>query len=98
VNATSIIWTYAALIIAGGVMGFVKAKSKASLIMSILCAVPLVLVALGKWPILVAQLVAGFLMVFFSTRYASSKKLMPAGLMAGLSILTLGLLLWLAPR
>lgn len=97
-NAITIVWVYAVLIMAGGLMGFLKAKSKASLIMSTACAVPLVLVALGHLPVLVAQLIAGFLMVFFSVRYASSKKLMPAGMMAGLSLVTLGLLLGLGYR
>ena len=97
-NTTNVIWIYAGLIMAGGLMGFLKAKSKASLIMSTLCALPLVAVALGKLPLIVAQVDAGFLMVFFGQRFAGSKKFMPAGLMAGLSLVTLGLLLWLAPR
>jgi len=96
VNTNAIVWTYAALLMAGGLIGFLKAKSKASLIMSTLCTVPLVLVALGHLPILAAQLMAGFLMVFFFRRFASSKKVMPGGLMAGISLITLGLLLWLA--
>ena len=95
-NTNAIVWTYAALLMAGGLIGFLKAKSKASLIMSTLCAIPLVLVALGHLPILAAQLMAGFLMVFFFRRFAASKKWMPGGLMAGISLITLGLLLWLA--
>lgn len=95
-NTNAIVWTYTALLVVGGLIGFLKAKSKASLIMSTLCAVPLVLVGLGYLPILAAQLMAGFLMVFFFRRFASSKKIMPSGLMAGISLVTLGLLLWLS--
>ena len=95
-TATNIIWVYTALIVVGGFIGFLKAKSTMSLITSAICAVPLVLVALGKAPLLLAQLVAGALMVFFALRFSSSKKVMPAGMMAGLSLVTLGLLLWLA--
>jgi len=96
VTATNIIWVYTALIVVGGFIGFLKAKSTMSLITSAICAVPLVLVALSKAPLLLAQLVAGALMVFFALRFSSSKKVMPAGMMAGLSLVTLGLLLWLA--
>ena len=84
------------MIVVGGFIGFLKAKSTMSLITSAICAVPLVLVALSKAPLLLAQLVAGALMVFFALRFSSSKKVMPAGMMAGLSLVTLGLLLWLA--
>ena len=97
-NVIPIVWTYAVLILAGGCVGFFKAGSRASLISSVASAIPLVLVAIGRLPILAAQLVAGFLMIFFFLRYSSSKKLMPAGLMAGISLVTLGLLLWFAPR
>ena len=94
-NASTVVWIYAAQIVAGGLMGFLKARSKASLIMSVACALPLVLTALGRWPLLAAELVAGFLLVFFGIRYAKSKKIMPGGMMAGASLITLGLLLWL---
>jgi len=97
-NAITVVWVYTVLIVVGGLMGFLKAKSKVSLIMSAACAVPLVLVALGKLPVLAAQAVAGFLMVLFTVRYASTKKIMPSGVMAVVSIVTLGLLLWLSPR
>lgn len=97
-NAIAIVWAYAGLVLVGGLMGFLKAKSKVSLIMSVICTVPLVLVALKQLPLLAAQLVAGFLMVLFTVRYARTKKFMPSAMMAALSIVTLGLLLWLSPR
>ena len=89
-----ILWIYIGLLVAGGIIGFVKAGSKASLIMSSAFAIPLTLVALGYLPLLAAQLDIGFLFVFFSVRYAKSKKLMPGGMMALISMATvIGLLL-----
>ena len=44
--ANIILWIYIALLVAGGLMGFLKAKSKASLIMSLAFALPLALCAL----------------------------------------------------
>lgn len=87
-----IVWIYTALLILGGVIGFVKASSKASLIMSIAFAIPLALAALGILPALVATTDIGFLFVFFSIRYAKSKKIMPGGMMALLSLITLAAL------
>lgn len=84
-----ILWIYIALLVLGGVIGFAKAGSKASLIMSIAFAIPLTAVALGALPMLVAQLDIGFLFVFFSVRYAKTKKVMPGGGMAMLSLITL---------
>ncbi len=78
----SILWIYIALLVAGGVMGFVKAKSKASLIASLSFAVPLVLAATGVLHGWVADIVLAILLVFFGKKYVISKKFMPSGLMA----------------
>lgn len=42
-----VLWVYIVLLVAGGLVGFLKAGSKASLIMSSLFALPLALCALG---------------------------------------------------
>ena len=42
----TVLWIYIALLVAGGLIGFLKAKSKMSLIMSLAFAVPLALCAL----------------------------------------------------
>ena len=89
------LWIYLALMLAGGVMGFVKAGSKASLIASAVFAVPLALAALGVFggaSALVAKCVVGFLLVFFGVRFAKGRKFMPAGMMTVLSAVTLVLL------
>ncbi len=81
----TILWTYIALLIAGGVIGFVKAGSRASLIASLAFAVPLVLAAFGVLPSIVADVVVGFLFVFFGMKFVKGKKFMPGGFMAILS-------------
>ncbi len=85
----TILWVFIALLIAGGVMGYVKAKSKASLIASLSFALPLILAALGYIPALIADIVLVILLIFFGKKYILSKNFMPAGLMAILSALAL---------
>jgi uncharacterized membrane protein (UPF0136 family) len=90
--ANIILWIYIALLVAGGLMGFLKAGSKISLISSLVFAVLLALFAAGIIPwvpgadILLLLLVAVFLM-----RYVKTKKFMPSGLMIVLTLLALAL-------
>jgi uncharacterized membrane protein (UPF0136 family) len=92
-----ILWVYIVLLLVGGLMGFIKAKSKASLIMSVLFAAALALCALGKIqnPPHLAEFLVGFLLVFFGVRFAKGKKFMPSGLMLVLSAAVLAALLLL---
>ena len=85
--ATTILWIYIVLLLAGGLMGFLKAGSKISLITSAGFAMVLSCVALG-WlkPPFVADIFLGVLLAVFAGRFAKGKKFMPAGLM---SIVTL---------
>lgn len=86
----TILWIYIAFLIAGGLIGFLKARSKASIIASVAFAIPLALCAANviKAPV-VADVLLGFLAVFFGMRFAKSKKFMPGGLMALLSLIAL---------
>ncbi len=94
--ALIILWVYIVLLLAGGLMGFIKAKSKASLIMSALFAAALALCATGVIrPFYIADFLVGFLLVFFGIRFAKGKKFMPSGLMLVLSAAVLAALLWL---
>jgi uncharacterized membrane protein (UPF0136 family) len=94
-TAIFILWTYTTLLIAGGAFGFIKAGSKASLIASIISAIPLVLVAKGLLPWWVATVVLTALVVVFVKRFAKTRAWMPAGMLILLSSLTdLALLLF----
>ena len=91
-----ILWVYIALLLAGGTMGFIKAKSLISLVTSALFAALLALCATGViGPFCIADILVGVLLVVFGVRFAKGRKLMPSGLMLGLSAAVLAALLWL---
>lgn len=91
-TASNVLWAYAVVLVAGGVMGFVKAKSRASLIASVTSSVPILLAALGIVPVLVGEIVIGLLLALFVVRYSRSRKPMPALPLIGLSAVALVLL------
>lgn len=86
-----VLWVYIVLLEVGGLIGFLKAGSKASLIASSIFALPLILAALGIVPAVVAEVVLGILLVYMGMKFAKSKKFMPSGLMAILSAIALAL-------
>jgi uncharacterized membrane protein (UPF0136 family) len=93
------LFIYAILLAAGGGMGFVKAKSKASLIAGVLSAVAavaaLVLSLMGiSFGIPLGMLLAIVMFLFFGYRLALRRKFMPAGLIAVASLVVLGVLIW----
>lgn len=77
-SLVTLLWAYAAILVLGGVMGFVMAKSKVSLVVSAVSAAVLAAVALGKLPLVVAQAEAGGLVVVFISRFVRTRKPMPA--------------------
>ncbi|MEO6184244.1 MAG: TMEM14 family protein [Verrucomicrobiota bacterium] len=89
-NPKIILWIYIALLAFGGLMGFLKAKSKVSLIMSLIFAALLSLYNLDKINVqYFPEILIGLLVVIFGIRLAKTKKFMPAGLMLVLSIAVL---------
>ena len=93
-----IVWIYGALVLAGGVMGWVKAKSRASLISGIVFGGALLFVGYGirqghSSDLTVASGVAGLLALIMELRFAKGKKFMPAGLMTVVSLVVLATLL-----
>lgn len=96
-NPTLILWIYIVLLFVGGLIGFLKAGSKISLIMSACFAGILILCNVGLMRNQdvaddVSTGVLVFLLVFFAFRLTKSKKFMPSGLMAILTLATLVLL------
>lgn len=89
-TANAILWVYIVLLVAGGVMGWVKARSRVSLIMALAFAAVLSLCAarIITAPHLVEGLLAALLVVFL-IRLGKTKKFMPAGLMVVLTVAVL---------
>jgi uncharacterized membrane protein (UPF0136 family) len=104
-SSVIILWVYIVLLLAGGLMGFLKAGSKISLITAAAFALLLALCAITAadksiqpfwWmPLFPAEIVIGGLVVLFGVRYAKGKKFMPSGLMLSLSVIVLAALLLL---
>lgn len=87
-----ILWIYIVLLVVGGMVGFLRAGSRASLIASTIFAIALALCAIHVIkPPLAPDFILAFLVLFFGSRLAKSKKLMPNGLMLILTILVLAL-------
>jgi uncharacterized membrane protein (UPF0136 family) len=91
-TAQIIVWVYIALLMAGGLMGFLKAGSKASLIASSIFAAVLVLFALNIFPLNSVWVILLVLLLFFGNRFRKSKKFMPSGMMAAVTLIVFVLL------
>ena len=89
---TKVLWVYIVLLVIGGLIGFLKGKSKVSLIMSVTFAAALSLCAAGIiFQAYVADILLAALLVVFGLRLARTKKFMPAGLMLVVTIGALAL-------
>jgi uncharacterized membrane protein (UPF0136 family) len=86
---TVTLWIYIALLLAGGLMGFIKGKSKASLIASTLFAIPLILAALGVIQPFFGDFTLFVLLIFFAARFIQGRKFMPNGLMLAATIVAI---------
>ena len=88
--ATTVLWIYIVLLVVGGLLGFLKAKSAMSLIMSVIFAGLLIPCAIGIiFRPYMADLFLGVLLVVFGIRLAKTKKFMPAGMMLVATLATL---------
>ena len=91
-NPNNILWIYIVLLVIGGLIGFLKAKSQTSLIMSVAFAVALSLCAADIiFKYYVADILLALLLAVFAMRLVKTKKFMPAGLMLIVTISALAL-------
>jgi len=88
-----VFWIYVVLLLVGGMIGFLKAGSKVSLITSAVAAALLVLTRAGIFsqPVTIANVIMAALLVVFAIRLAKTKKFMPSGLMLLMTIVALAL-------
>ena len=90
--ANLVLWIYIVLLVIGGLIGYLKAGSKPSLIASTAFAAALILCALKViFQAYVADLLLAALLVVFALRLSKTRKFMPAGLMLVLTVLALAL-------
>ncbi len=89
-----VVWGYAAFLVIGGLMGFLMAGSKISLVVSSACALTFVLVALRVIPPMAAPMEAFGLAMFFGIRALSARKPMPGLPLAAISLLAAALMAW----
>ncbi len=87
-----ILWGYIVLMELGGLMGFIKAGSKASIIASSIFAAVLALFALNILPFRFCWIILFVLLLFFGKKFLKGRKFMPNGMMAVLTLVTLVLL------
>jgi uncharacterized membrane protein (UPF0136 family) len=89
-HAHTVLWIYIVLLVIGGLIGFLKAKSQVSLIMSVAFAAALSLCAAGViFQAYVADILLAALLVVFGMRLVKTRKFMPAGLMLVITVLAL---------
>jgi uncharacterized membrane protein (UPF0136 family) len=93
---TYVIWAYIVLLLAGGLFGFLKAKSKVSLVTSVVSAALLALAALPGifqpgFARALTNSVMAVLLVVFAVRFVKTKLFMPGGLLMVITALALAL-------
>ncbi len=88
--ANLVLWIYIVLLVVGGLIGFLKAKSKVSLIMAVVFAALLIMAARGFiFQTYVVDYLLAALLVVFGIRLAKTKKFMPSGMMLVVTLIAL---------
>jgi uncharacterized membrane protein (UPF0136 family) len=88
---SNVLWIYIVLLVTGGLIGFLKAKSQVSLIMSVAFAAALSLCAVGIVDQRYADVLLAALLVVFGIRLTKTKKFMPSGMLLVATLLALAL-------
>lgn len=94
----TLLWIYIGLLLVGGFIGYLKAKSQISLITSLVFAGLLALCAVKLFVPGVEYGLLGLLLVVFCFRFIKTKKFMPSGMLMSVTILTLVLYAILSTR
>jgi uncharacterized membrane protein (UPF0136 family) len=87
-------FTYGILSIIGGIIGYLQARSKVSLISGSISGIMLVFAAILQlqgqgWALIFAAIITAVLVAVFAYRLKNTRKFMPAGLMTILGMITL---------
>ena len=85
-----LLYIYGILLIVGGAMGYIKAKSVPSLVAGVVCGVIAILLGLDytwHWAPIAALILAIVLIVIMGRRYLNTRKAMPALLIVVLSVI-----------
>jgi len=98
-NTAIELWVSGIMMMLGGVIGFIKVGSKASLISGVGMGLALLASGFGVWSgsynsIVVAEVIATLLVVLFAIRFAKTRRFMPAGMLAILSVVAV-VVFWL---
>jgi len=88
---------YGVLALIGGIIGYVQAQSKASLISGITSGLLLIVAGVMQLQgqqagLILATTITAVLVIVFAIRLTKTRKFMPAGLMSLLGIVSLGLM------
>ena len=89
--ANWVLWVYIVLLVLGGLIGFLKAKSKVSLVTSLVFGALLALTTVPKLfqaesARIMATVVMAVLMLVFTVRLGKTKKFMPSGVILIITI------------
>ena len=95
-SPNTILWVYIILLLVGGMIGFLKAGSKISLITSAISAALLILTAIpgfldAKLARGMADAIMAALIVVFAIRLTKTRKFMPSGMMLVVTAIALAL-------
>ncbi len=95
-NPNTVLWIYIVLLLVGGLIGFLKAGSKISLITAAVSAALLVVTTIPglfqpRFARGLADVLLAALLIVFALRLTKTKKFMPSGLMLVLTIAALAL-------
>jgi len=88
---------YGILAVVGGIIGYVQAQSKASLISGSISGLLLIIAGVMQLQgqsagLILATVITAVLVIVFAIRLAKTRKFMPAGLMSLLGLVALGLM------